>query len=174
MRLFPVTVRFDKERQKNSKVPAVPKGVSWQEYQASEAELASAKNVGAIVPDGRVVIDLDLHKGVTREAVEQALGCVLDWDAALLQSTVSGGEHYCFALPDGCSVRQGSDLLGVTGFDTRAAGKGWICTGDGYTDESFYMGMPEALYKMPVPALPAEAVTTPRALCSSSRLAIIA
>lgn len=158
MRLFPVTVRFDKERQKNSKVPAVPKGVSWQEYQASDAELARAKNVGAIVPDGRVVIDLDLHKGVTREAVEQALGCVLDWDAALLQSTVSGGEHYCFALPEGCSVRQGSDLLGVDGFDTRAAGKGWICTGEGYTDESFYMGMPDSLYKMPVPTLPAEAV----------------
>lgn len=158
MILFPVSVRYDQEKGKNKKTPAVPRGVSWLDYKASAAELASAKNIGAVIPEGRVVLDLDTYKGVSREAVDSALGCKLDWDEALLQSTVSGGEHYCFALPEGVSVRQGDNLLGVAGFDSRAAGRGWICTGEGYTDESFLMGMPDALYSMPVPMLPPKAV----------------
>jgi hypothetical protein len=41
---------------------------------------------------------LDSYKGVTREAVEKHLGCALEWDRALLQTTVSGGERVKNAL----------------------------------------------------------------------------
>lgn len=155
--VFPVSTVFDSEKQKWKKTPSVPRGVSWRDFKASEAQMLRATNLGAVVPRGRVVIDLDSYKGVTREAVEEALGVALDWDAALLQRTVSGGEHYAFEIPDGVTIRQGEGILGVEGFDTRTAGKGWICTGDGYVDLTLF-GMPDALYDEDRPALPEEAV----------------
>lgn len=157
MQVFPVIKKYNEAKQKWEKIPRVPKGVSWAEYQASEQELQGCDNVGAVVPSGRVVIDLDVYKGATRESVEAGLGCVLDWEAALLQRTVSGGEHYCFAVPEGVAIRQGSDLLGIEGLDTRVSGKGWICTGEGYEDQTFY-GMPAALYEVDFPALPQAAI----------------
>lgn len=155
--IFPVHKVFDSKKQKWAKHPAVPKGVSWQTYRASERELAMATNLGLVIPEGRVVIDLDTYKGVTREAVEVVLGVALDWEGAKLQRTVTGGEHYCFELPIGARVPQGDSLLGVTGFDTRCAGAGWVCTGDGYDDQTM-IGMPDALFDESFPELPAAAV----------------
>lgn len=155
--VFPVSTVFDSKKQKWQKHPSVPRGVSWRDYKASEAQMSRAVNVGAVVPTGRVVIDLDSYKGVSREAVEEALGVALDWDAALLQRTVSGGEHYAFDIPSGVTIRQGENLLGASGFDTRTAGKGWICTGEGYEDCTLF-GMPDALYDEDRPELPLEAV----------------
>lgn len=157
MQIFPVIKKYNEAKQKWEKIPRVPKGVSWAEYKASAQELANSHNIGAVVPAGRVVIDLDGYKGATREAVEAGLGCALDWYAALLQRTVSGGEHYCFTIPEGVAIRQGSDLLGIDGLDTRVTGKGWICTGEGYEDQTFY-GMPAALYEVDFPALPQSAI----------------
>lgn len=157
MQVFPVRKSFDTEKQKWSKHPAVPKGQDWREYQATPEELSHAANIGICIPDGTVVIDLDTQKGVTREAVEDVLGCSLDWEGAILQITVSGGEHYAFALPDGATVRQGDSILGVPGFDTRCAGKGWICSGDGYKDQTL-IGLPHALYEWQWPPLPEVAV----------------
>lgn len=156
MQIFPVITDYDSEKKKWSKRPNT-NGKSWKTYKASERELSHATNVGAVVPARRVVIDLDTYKGVTREAVNAALGVELDWDDALLQITVSGGEHYCFELPEGVTVRQGEGLLGIDGFDTRASGQGWICTGDGYDDQTL-LGMPEALYSEPMPMLSAMAI----------------
>lgn len=114
--VFPVNLIHTKGKDKPEKRPAV-KG--WQTHMASVADLAFSQNIGVGVPAGHVFIDLDTYKGVTREAVEAALGVALPWDDALIQRTVSGGEHYCFRLPDGAEVRQGSSVLGVPGLDTR-------------------------------------------------------
>lgn len=152
--VFPVNLIHTTGKDKPEKKPAVR---GWQSHMATLDEVAFSSNLGVGVPDGHVFVDLDTYKGVTRESVEAALGVELSWDAALLQRTVSGGEHYCFRLPDGLDVRQGSSLLGVVGFDTRTHGKGWICTGEGYEDMTL-VGMPKAVFVEEWPMLPAEAV----------------
>lgn len=155
IQVFPVRKYYDNRKDKWQKVPAIPKGCDWHTHKVSERELSHAENIGVVIPQGVMVIDLDTDKGVTREAVETALGCSLDWDDALLQYTVSGGQHYGFAVHE--TVRQGADLLGVVGFDTRTAGKGWICTGEGYTVEAI-AGLPDGIAPDWLPELPAEAV----------------
>ncbi|MDX1486602.1 MAG: DUF5906 domain-containing protein [Acidiferrobacterales bacterium] len=157
MQVFPVRKSYDSAKDKWRKHPAVPKGESWKTYRASEAEMRHAENFGVVIPQGRVVLDLDSYKGVSVETVDKVLGVALDWDAALVQRTVSGGQHYCFVLPEGMTIKQGDNLLGVEGFDSRASGLGWICTGAGYQDETIG-GMPEALFEEPFPEIPAEVV----------------
>lgn len=152
--VFPVNLIYTQGKDKPEKKPAVR---GWQSHTATLADLAGCQNIGVGVPAGHVFIDLDTYKGVTREAVEAALGVALPWDDALIQRTVSGGEHYCFRLPEGVDVRQGSSVLGVPGLDTRTHGKGWICTGEGYEDMTL-LGMPEAVFLESWPMLPAEAV----------------
>jgi hypothetical protein len=153
--IFPVVKVWDEMKGKWNKRPAV-RG-SWQGYEASAEEQARAQNLGLGIPPGRVVIDVDAYKGVTTDQIDAALNVRLDWDAARIQRTVSGGEHYCFVLPTGVDVRQGDSLLGISGFDTRASGKGWICSGDGYEDLTV-LGLPDALWEEDFPVLPLEAV----------------
>lgn len=155
--VFPVRKAFDTKKNKWTKHPAIPKGAHWANYQAKESELKQSANVGCVIPEGKVVIDLDTYKGVTRETVETLIGYSLPWDDALIQRTVSGGEHYAFSLPEGAIARQKDGVLGVEGFDTRSAGKGWICSGDGYEDETM-LGMPDALYLEDSPLLPMEVI----------------
>jgi len=124
MQIFPVQKVYDKAKDKWQKRPAVPKGVDWHTYQAADDEINSATNIGIVIPQGVVVIDLDTDKGVTQADVEAVLDVALDWDGAQLQQTVSGGYHYAFSLPMGVEVRQGSNLLNCVGFDTRTSGKG--------------------------------------------------
>jgi hypothetical protein len=157
VQVFPVRKYYDSVKDKWAKIPAIPKGTDWRTFKAHPSSLVHSANVGVVIPQGRVAIDLDVYKGVTRQAVEAVLGCTLEWDQAAIQRTVSGGEHYCFTLPEGASVPQGDSLLGVAGFDTRCAGKGWLCTGDGYTDLTL-IGMPTALGVEDYPALPQAAI----------------
>ena len=152
--VFPVNLIHTTGKDKPEKKPAVR---GWQSHMAAVEDLAFSQNIGVGVPESHVFIDLDTYKGVTRETVEAALGVTLQWDDALIQRTVSGGEHYCFKLPEGVEVRQGSSLLGVSGFDTRTHGKGWICTGEGYEDMTL-VGMPEAVFLESWPMLPGLAV----------------
>lgn len=123
IRVFPCT---------SDKKPAVGKGVDWRDVATTATDSLSWPSgvVGVPVPPGATVIDLDTYKGVTRQQVEQMIGCALPWDAALIQRTQNGGEHYAFSAA--WDVKQGSDLYGLEGFDTRCAGKGYIATGDGY------------------------------------------
>jgi hypothetical protein len=153
--IFPVVKVWDKTKKKWNKRPAV-RG-SWQGYEATAAEIDRSENLGLGIPAGRVVVDVDAYKGTTTDQIDAALGVTLDWDGARIQRTVSGGEHYCFVLPEGAVVRQGDSLLGVSGFDTRATGKGWICSGDGYEDLTV-LGLPDALWEEDFPVLPMEAV----------------
>ncbi|MCP4468206.1 MAG: hypothetical protein GY813_15845, partial [Halieaceae bacterium] len=96
------------------------------------------------------IIDLDTYKGVTRQSVEAILGCSLPWDAALIQLTKQGGQHYAFSV--NWKVRQGSSIQ-VKGLDTRVAGKGYICTGEPYyTPQGF--GVYALAYPGALPILP--------------------
>lgn len=133
---------------------------SWQDYTGE----ANTPMVGVKVPDGVVIIDLDLYKGVTLEAVNAALGCEPDWESAALQSTLNGGMHYAFSC-DTPDIRQGSDLLGLKGFDTRVAGKGYIATGKGYTDATdedvvSMLSDPDFLPELPTEAVQALTAST--------------
>ncbi len=120
MNVFPLT---------NKKTPAVPSGTDWRDYAGDVA--TSIYGVG--VPKGIFVIDVDLYKGVTYEDINLALSVALDWDASLLQRTRSGGAHHGFIVPLDADLTNGTDVL-VKGLDTRSSGKGYIATGEGYTD----------------------------------------
>lgn len=146
---FPVDVITD-AKGKVHKTPAVG---GWQKYFATEGEREESGNWGCTIPDGLLAIDIDTYKGATREAVEAILG-PLDWDAAKLQTTIRGGEHYIFACSE--ALTQGSNVCGVDGFDTRTAGSGWLCTGYGYTPHAG--PVLEALQHRAFPPLPAAAV----------------
>lgn len=136
------------------KAPAVPKDTDWRDYTGK----VNSPLVGIMIPKGAIVLDLDTYKGVTREAVEALLGCSLDWEDALLQGTLNGGEHYAFSVPDDVDLINGSDLLGLKGFDTRASGKGYIATGQGYTDKTLF-GVIDTLHETSLlPALPEIAI----------------
>jgi len=134
IKIFPVGKKFDEARNKWAKFPKT-NGKSWLTYNATDAELAQSDNIGIVIPAGVMVIDMDTDKGVTHADIENALGCELEWGEAVLQKTVSGGFHYGFVVDAELEIKQGSDLFGVIGFDTRVTSKGWICSGDGYTDE---------------------------------------
>ena len=101
----------------------------WQSYKGA----CTSPMYGIKVPYGFMVIDLDTYKDVTRQDVENVLGGPLDWDDAYSQKTLNGGEHYIFAVPENSKIKQGSDLFKLKGFDTRAAEKGYVATGAGYT-----------------------------------------
>ena len=137
---------------RDNKLPAVNKGESWKD-RSTQPPLTQhwpSPLIGVPIPPGCVVIDLDTYKGVTREAVEAVLGCALPWDAAMIQTTLQGGQHYAFAVD--WPVRQGSSI-GVEGLDTRVAGKGYICTGaPHYTPQGFgvlAMAHPASLPRLP-------------------------
>lgn len=137
-----------------NKAPAVPKGTDWREYHGA----VNSDLIGVKIPSGVIVFDLDTYKGVSTDDVETALGCKLDWVNAELQRTRNGGIHYAFSVDNEIGFKNGTDLLGVVGFDTRSSGKGYIATGAGYTDLSM-IGVVEALHEESFfPALPVEAV----------------
>lgn len=130
LQIFPVATKYNEEKEKWAKTPLTG-GENWQTHKATKSAISKAKNIGIVIPAGVLVIDIDTYKGVTTNDIDNALGCKLDWSGAELQKTVSGGYHYGFLIGDAV-LKQGSDVLGVSGFDTRTSGKGWICSGEGY------------------------------------------
>lgn len=88
---------------------------------------------GVPIPPNVLIIDIDSYKGMTTKAIDKMLKCSLDWEGSLIQKTPSGGSHHAFYVTE--NVRQGADLFSKEigkGFDTRAAGRGYICSGGGY------------------------------------------
>lgn len=138
---------------RSNKAPAVPKGTSWKNFTGD----VTTAMWGIVVPEGALVVDLDTYKGVTRAVVDDLIGCALPWDAAILQRTKNGGEHYAFATT--AKLTQGKDIAHISGFDTRTAGDGYIATGEGYTELTPF-GLDYALLNAAVvlPQLPQIAV----------------
>lgn len=128
--VFPCWVRYDPATGRWAKGPAVPRGTSWRDAGTLTGLDWSSGVVGVPIPPRVVVLDLDEYKGGNRAAIERYLGCPLNWGAALIQRTISGGQHYAFRCDWDVRQLQGA---GPVGFDTRAAGRGFICTGEGYT-----------------------------------------
>ena len=139
----------------SKKAPAVPAGTDWADYTGK----VDSAMWGIAVPDHVLIVDLDTYKGATRELAEAAIGCALPWDEALLQDTVNGGQHYAFFVPCNTSLKNLTNALGMKGLDTRSAGKGYIATGEGYTDMTLF-GVEAALSNPDLlPELPAEAIS---------------
>ena len=124
---FPVIVEHDTKTGKANKRPLIK---AWQSSTTPIDDL-SAKNFGINVPEGVIVIDIDTHKGCSKAQIEQSIGDTLD-DSGFLQTTISGGQHYGYEVPPNMTFKQGSNLLGITGFDTRCYGRGWVASGEGY------------------------------------------
>lgn len=135
-----------------NKQPAVPKGTSWKDSNNHYPAIQKwpSGTIGLPIPPGVVVVDLDTYKGVTREMVEQTLGCQLEWERALIQHTQSGGQHYAFSVD--WPVKFGSSLAQLKGLDTRVAGKGYIATGDRYGQSG--MGVFAMAYPLNLPRFP--------------------
>lgn len=130
---FPVELTKDEERDRWQKKPLVS---AWQHATTTFQEVAASSPdyIGVNVPPGLIVLDLDDYKEDgrdVRQIVEERFGLKLGIDS-LLQTTISGGEHHVFAVDPDVKWRQGSDLFGIKGLDTRCAGRGWICTGKSY------------------------------------------
>lgn len=154
--VFPCWVRHNAEKNKWEKHPLTVDKEPWAATAARPLDDPAVRwpgvtVVGVPVPQGVFVLDLDTYNtGTTREAVEAAFGCSLPWDAALIQRTIGGGEHYAFRLPS-WPVRQGTGFGGLS-VDTRTHGRGFICSGDGYTAVGFgvlRLAFPESLPEIP-------------------------
>ena len=122
----------------DNKQPAIK--TDWHDWRGE----ASSSLVGLMIPRGLLVVDVDTYKGVKCSDIDAALGCALPWANASLQKTRSGGMHYAFRVPVDREIPNGSNVLGVKGFDTRSAGRGYIATGEGYEDLSL-LGVRESL-----------------------------
>jgi P4 family phage/plasmid primase-like protien len=150
-------MRFDPAKGRYAKGPAVPAGESWRlacERPIDDPALNwSSGVVGLPVPPGVLIIDYDGDKGASLQDIEQALGGPLDWSRAAIQHTPSGGVHYAFRCE--WDARQGDSLFNVPGFDTRVAGKGFICSGQGYPPINF--GVHALVVPGALPTLPAAA-----------------
>lgn len=122
------------------KRPIVRKGENWQDVCLTEEQSRRFKNIALSPPKGTIVIDLDTHKGVTREDVDRVLGCKLQWHRSFLQTTISGGEHHLFRLFGSNGIKQGNDLFGLVGFDIKIHMSGNFTTGVGYQNSPNVVG----------------------------------
>ena len=178
--IFPCWARYNNERSRWDKGPAVPRGESWKltaQRPLDDPVLNWSDNViGIIIPPGVIVLDVDEYKGVTLSSIEQYLRCSPDWGRALIQSTLSGGKHYAFrcAWP----ARQIQDGR-IPGLDTRTSGRGFICSGKGYTPADYFgvlrLAHPNSLPEIPDAArevlgapTPTNTVTIPE--CDNSQV----
>lgn len=181
---FPCAVVFNDKKGKYEKKPLTVDREHWAAtaHRPNDDQAVNwhgVQVVGVPIPPGVVVLDLDTYKpGVSPEMAATILGADMPWGRAFLQSTISGGNHYAFRLPE-WQVKQGSNIGGPSsGIDTRVAGIGFICTGEGYTGSPdggvFKMAHPESLPVLPegcrrlLEKVAAEKPTTPAELPADS------
>ena len=127
--VFPVNVTHNAEKNKNEKRPAIS---NWQLSTMLLHEVTT-DNYGINILPSWVVFDLDLYKNKSIKAELKLKTGFEITDSSLLQRTISGGEHHVFRYPsDDHELTQGANLFGIEGLDTRCAGRGWICSGEGY------------------------------------------
>lgn len=123
VKVFPVKVT-KKENGSSTKTPGM---TGWQTSILKRDEIKSP-NYGALIPENVVMLDFD--NDTAQPALEEKIGAKLP-DGAIGQWS-GRGPHYFFEVPPDVALRQGSNMLGIEGFDTRASGKGFVCTGEGY------------------------------------------
>lgn len=125
----------------------------WQDYKGK----CSTPVYGIAVPEGYVVIDMDLYKNDNLiKEVNDFLGVELDWDGSLIQTTQRGGTHHAFETDE--VIKQGVDIKDkdgekIKGFDIRSAGKGYICSGKGYSEnltDDIFSFLPELPTGLPI------------------------
>ena len=157
--VFPCAVAFDYAKHKWNKHPLTVNRESWaatavRPIDDPAVQWNGTTVLGLPVPDGVVIIDLDTYvPGCSTESADQIFGAQLPWAEALVQTTISGGSHYAFRLPE-WAVRQGSNIGGPgSGIDTRVAGKGFICSGEGYNPAGSF-GVMRLAYPDSLPVLP--------------------
>lgn len=163
LQVFPCALRYDEAKNKWAKRPLTVERESWK--QTAQRDLSDprvqwggCKVAGLPVPEGVVILDLDLYEeGCTTDSVEAILGCALPWGDALVQTTIGGGAHFAFKAPTGWDVKQTDNIGRVdkddrTGFDTRTS-KGFICVGEGYTPQNTFgvlrLARPDSLPVLP-------------------------
>jgi P4 family phage/plasmid primase-like protien len=156
---FPCRLQYDAARNKWSKHPVTVNHEPWavtahRHPDDPAVPWGGCEVLGIPVPAGVVVIDLDTYRpGCTTELADALFGGSLPWAAALIQTTIGGGSHYAFRLPD-WPVKQGSNFGGPgSGIDTRVAGRGFICSGGGYTQANTF-GVLRLAYPDSLPVLP--------------------
>ena len=143
------------------KSPAIPKGTSWKDramLHPNDQPWPSAI-VGVPIPSGVVVLDLDTYKGITREYVEHGVGAPIPWEQAHIQNTQSGGQHYAFRAPtwpvaNATDAKHNQTGEPFKGLDVRAAGLGYIATGDPYYQPTHLGGALAMAFPQMLPPLP--------------------
>lgn len=157
---FPCAVRYDTVKQRWQKQPLTVNREPWgttalRAIDDPQVAWRNCEVLGIPIPAGVVIVDLDCYKpGVTPENVSMMLGVQMPWEQALIQTTISGGHHYAFRLPE-WQVKQGDNLCGPgSGVDTRVAGKGFICSGGGYAPGPDGVGVFKLAHPSSLPVLP--------------------
>ena len=145
----------------NAKAPAVAKGQDWRDVARLDPNSLTWPSpiVGVPIPQGVVVLDLDTYKGITCEQIEAATGGTIPWQAAHIQTTANGGQHYAFRAPawpckNVSNAAHNDTGVKLEGLDLRSAGKGYIATGAPHYVPT-YLGGPVILaYPDALPPLP--------------------
>lgn len=110
---------------KGNKEPLTQHGFKDASTVASEVERmdwARAEMIGAVVPPGQAIVDVDPRHGGDRTlaALLEAVGQRLP--ATRVVETAGGGKHYYFRVPEDASLRS---KVGP-GVDLKRAGKGYV------------------------------------------------
>lgn len=156
---FPCSITWNPTKQKYEKHPRTVNGEPWADtarrpIDDPAVQWQGSNALGIPIPLGVLIVDLDTYKpGCSTQQIDALFGVSLPWDQALIQTTVSGGSHYAFRAP-GWSVKQGDNLGGPgSGIDTRVAGLGFICSGEGYQTAGAF-GLMALAFPEHLPALP--------------------
>lgn len=165
---FPCVLVHDNNKDKWNKRPITPaigggKYEDWRDTAkrpigdpAVRWDTSDCGCVGIPIPVGLVILDVDSYKpGCSTDNIDAMFGAKLPWTEALIQTTVSGGQHYAFRAPS-WDVKQGSNIGGPgSGLDTRISDKGFICAGgEKYVPDPSGFGARRLAYPESLPVLP--------------------
>lgn len=114
--------------QSGTKKPAVAKNTDWRmvattDTRQIDAWLTSGNDLGAIVPAGYMVLDVDVDDETGTSGFETLEGFE-SLPETRSATTPRGGQHNWFKLPDGLHVRCATNFR--PGLDIKASGNGYV------------------------------------------------